>query len=281
MSFVPDPLPAGALEELCRELGETASGTQITRLMADARLQDASNESTKWKRLYYSMSAHQQRYRDGRAVVAVLHAFMDPARWVSRPEEFTTHRTTINVSLALAGLQLGEDGRVTRLAQRARTLDEAQERADALGSELRRRSVHPDVLAFCRAELLQENYFHAVLEACKSVADKIRTRTGLTGDGNDLFDRAFTLKYQIPPLAFNRLEDPWEQSEHSGLATLIRGVFGTYRNTTAHAPRVRWATERSEAMDMLTLVSMLHRRLDAAEVTPAAPAHLHHVPPGS
>ena len=35
--------------------------------------------------------------------------------------------------------------------------------------------MHPDVLAFCRAELLQQNYFHAVLEASKSVADKLRS----------------------------------------------------------------------------------------------------------
>lgn len=32
---------------------------------------------------------------------------------------------------------------------------------------------------------------------------------------------------------------------------------------------------------MLTLVSMLHRRLDTAEVTPAAPTHPHHVPPAT
>lgn len=211
-------------------------------------------------------------------MVALLHAFMEPGRWASRAQEFDEHRTSINVNLALMGLTLGNDGRVAKLDRRARTLDEAQERADALGSELRRRGVHPDVLRFCGAHLLQENYFHAVLEACKSVADKVRARTGLSGDGNELFDRAFSLKHNMPPLAFNRLQDAWELSEHTGLATLARGVWSTYRNTTAHAPAVLWATERAEAMDMLTLVSMLHRRLDAAEVTPAAPAHPHHVP---
>jgi hypothetical protein len=49
---------------------------------------------------------------------------------------------------------------------------EAQARADDLRAELARRQAHPDVLRICRAELLQQNYFHAVLEACKSVADK-------------------------------------------------------------------------------------------------------------
>lgn len=52
----------------------------------------------------------------------------------------------------------------------------------------------------------------------------------------------------------------WETSEHTGLATLAKGVHGTYRNPPAHAPAVRWATDRAEAMDLLTIVSMLHRR---------------------
>jgi uncharacterized protein (TIGR02391 family) len=279
MTFVPPPMPAGALEELCRALGETATGSQIDRLLVQAHLRDASGESTKWKRIYASIADHQERTGNGRALVAVLHSFMEPGRWTSRADDFDEQRRLVNVNLALIGLTLGADGRVAKLAARARTLDEARERADLLGTELRRRGVHSDVLRFCQVQLLQQNYFHAVLEACKSVAEKVRARTGLTGDGNDLFDRAFSLKHNMPPLAFNRLQDQWEISEHVGLATLIRGVFSTYRNPAAHAPAVLWATDRSEAMDMLTLVSMLHRRLDVAELTPAAPMHPYYAPP--
>jgi hypothetical protein len=43
---------------------------------------------------------------------------------------------------------------------------------------------------------------------------------------------------------------------------LMKGLFWTLRNPTAHAPRVLWVTSRPEALDMLTLASMLHRRLD-------------------
>ena len=69
-----------------------------------------------------------------------------------------------------------------------------------------------------------------------------------------------------PIIAFNALATDWERSEQIGLATLMKAVFGTYRNPTAHAPKVLWATSRREALDMLTLASMLHRRLDAATV---------------
>jgi uncharacterized protein (TIGR02391 family) len=54
--------------------------------------------------------------------------------------------------------------------------------------------VHPDVLEFCKPELLEENYFHAVFEATKSVAEKIRVKTGLGKDGTELVDTAFSTK---------------------------------------------------------------------------------------
>ena len=57
------------------------------------------------------------------------------------------------------------------------------------------------------------------------------------------------------------------------LAALIKGMFGTFRNTTAHAPKIRWEIDLDDALDLLTLAPMLHRRLDAAHVTPAAPAY--------
>jgi hypothetical protein len=43
------------------------------------------------------------------------------------------------------------------------------------------------------------------------------------------------------------------------------------RKPAAHAPKVAWATSRSDALDMLTLASMLHRRLDKADVRQTVP----------
>jgi uncharacterized protein (TIGR02391 family) len=111
----------------------------------------------------------------------------------------------------------------------------------------------------------------AVFEATKSVADKIRTRTGLKNDGAQLVDDAFGMKQGMPALAFNLLLPPTEESEHQGLAMLVKGMFATFRNTTAHAPKISWPIGLEDALDLLTLASMLHRRIDAAHVTPAAP----------
>ena len=122
------------------------------------------------------------------------------------------------------------------------------------------------MLRFCRAELLADNYFHAVQEAVKSVADKMRVRTGLTDDGGTLVDRV--LGGDPPMLAINPRSTASERSEQSGFANLIKGVFGMFRNPTAHEARIHWPMTKTDAEDLLTLVSLIHRRLDAAHMPP-------------
>jgi len=74
------------------------------------------------------------------------------------------------------------------------------------------------VLSYCRAELLDENYFHAVFEATKGVAERIRTLSGLSGDGADLVNKAFA--GQQPVLVLGPLITESEKSEQKGFANL-------------------------------------------------------------
>ena len=93
---------------------------------------------------------------------------------------------------------------MVRETRPATTIAEAQRRADDLRAELTRRDVHADVLHFCRAELLQQNYFHAVREASKGIADKLRSKTGKDGDGSALVDATCSLN-SGPLIAFDSL----------------------------------------------------------------------------
>jgi uncharacterized protein (TIGR02391 family) len=261
----PLPFSASTVEMVCRALGEAVRGHQIVNLIAALKIREDPEEArnTKWKRLFNAVAAAQNRQRDGRPLLRLVAEVMQPVRFES-PEEFEAHRVAVSERLLLSGYRVREDGKVARVAPAA-TLPEAQQRADALRAELARREVHPDVLHFCRAELLQRNYFHAVLEASKSVAEKLRNLSGFEGDGAALVDAVCSLS-SGPIVAFSALSTDWERSEQTGLATLLKGLFGTFRNPTAHAPKVLWATTRADALDMLTLASMLHRRLDAATV---------------
>jgi len=169
--------------------------------------------------------------------------------------------------LSFCGYSLEPNGKL-RIRDAARTLDEAEERAGRLRGELRRRGVHGDVLKFCNAELVRNNYFHAVLEATKSVAAKIRQRTNLTSDGSQLVDEAFALgQAGIPLLAFNSLRTDTERNEQTGMMNLMKGMFSAFRNPTAHAPKILWTISEQDAFDLLTLASLLHRRIDSAVPT--------------
>ena len=152
------------------------------------------------------------------------------------------------------------------VAEAATTLPEAQRRARELRADLEGRSIHPDVLIFCRAELLSDNYFHAVQEAVKSVADKMRRLTRLAEDGGGLVDKA--LGGDAPMIAINARSTISERSEQSGFANLVKGTFGMFRNPTAHEARIYWAMTKDDAEDLLTIVSLIHRRLDAAHQSP-------------
>ena len=125
------------------------------------------------------------------------------------------------------------------------------------------RNTHPDIFKYCKAELLAENYFHSVFEAAKSVADKIRLKTGLAEDGSSLIDKAFSVNN--PMIKINDLLTATEKSEHKGFANLLKGMFGMFRNTTAHTPKIKWEINEDDALDMFSLISLIHRRLDNSE----------------
>lgn len=260
------------LQAVCDIIGDTSeglTGSEIGRLLAQCNIEDLEPAMTKRHRLFLALKTKQEKDRCANNVVNFVQSVMNPVRFVRNMGGFRELRERLNEVLAFAGLNIGEDGKI-RAVTPASTLPEAQARAGRLRAALIQRNVHPDVLRFCRAELLQDNYFHAVLEATKSVAQKIRDKTGLAGDGADLVDQAF--KITDPLLAINSLRTEAEQSEQKGFANLLRGMFGTFRNPTGHAPKIVWRIEEQDALDLLSLVSYLHRRLDAAVRVPGSSA---------
>lgn len=269
------PIPSfdeTVLFKICEVLTDTSgglTGSQIGQLLQATGIDDCSLSSTKRYRLNDALISRQQIDRCGNNVVAFIQAALNPVRYVQNHAEFEVLRDELNKVLGFAGYQVNDEGKVV-LATRSKTLSDAQKRANRLRRQLQERQVHADVLKFCKAELLQDNYFHAVFEATKSVADKIRCKSGLGKDGSQLVDAAFGFKLpRYPILAFNSLQTETEQSEHRGLANLIRGMFGTFRNTTAHAPKITWKIDEQDALDLLSIASLLHRRLDTAVNTHA------------
>ena len=256
----------GSLESICKILGDTnngISGTEISKFLAETSIKDPQLNSTKWKRLYDALSTKQSEDRCSNNILAFIKYVLRPSRHIHRKEWFKNIRTELNYVLSFEGFELTESGDI-RETDKVKTFSEAEERAQNLRKTLLDRKIHSDILTFCKAELLVDNYFHAVFEATKSIAEKIRIKTNLTADGSELVDQAFSYKGKIPYLALNNLTTESHESEQKGFMNLLKGVFGTFRNTTAHAPKITWEVNEQDALDTLSMISLIHRKLDKA-----------------
>jgi uncharacterized protein (TIGR02391 family) len=262
------PFKSEHLTSIAKILADTSSGltgSQIGHLLAECQVPDIDPSMTKWRRLFNAFVAFQNERQFGNHIVVFINKAMAPVQYTGAPQQFQRRRDELNSVLAFSGLHLGDDGQMRRSRQ-ASNLDEALQRAGRLHAALVTRAVHDDVLKFCRAELLQENYFHAVLEATKSIAAKIRTLSGLGSDGAELAQAAFALPKDgsKPRLAINSLTTDTERGEQRGFINLLTGLFGTVRNPLAHSPKIEWPMDEQDALDILTLASLIHRKLDRA-----------------
>ncbi len=248
----------GQTEALAKVLGECGSGSDISRVLRDRGLQDNSGESTKWRRLYSIFLAQQRQNGCANQVLDFIRSFLTPARFVGRSEEFEARRGELNSILAFSGLEYGADGKFRR-CEAAATLDEAERRVRTIRAKFQDRRIHTEVLKYCRSELLQDNYFHAVFEAAKGLAQRIRDLSGVQEDGERLVNAVFPV--ERPILAINSLQTETEKSEHKGFAALLKGCFAAVRNPLAHEPKILWEGE-DDAADYLSLISLLHRKLD-------------------
>ena len=267
MERVP-PFNSQQVESIARILAETnegLSGTQIGHLLQECRMADPTPDITKWQRLFNAFAEAQNRHQVGNHILMVIARAMDPVSYTAAPQKFAKRKDALNTVLAFSGYQVGEDGKIRR-SSKAASLDEALNRAGRLHAALVTRGVHADVLRYCRAELLQENYFHAVLEAVKSIAAKLRNMSGLQSDGAELVQGAFGLPKDggSPVLAVNDLKSDADRGEQRGFANLLIGLFGAVRNPLAHNPKVEWPMGEEDALDILTLASLIHRKLDGA-----------------
>lgn len=260
-----DKLELSVIESLSKVFGDTSNGftgSQIEKLLYESQIEDIDSANTKWKRLNSALANKQVQDRCANNVLVFIQNALSPVRHFNNLEWFNDTRFTVNQILSFSGLHLSDNGKI-EFTNKSNTISEAAARASKLKEHLVTRNVHPDVLRYCKEELLVDNYFHTVFEATKSVADKIRIKTGLNSDGAGLVDEAFSFK-EIPHLALNNLQTDSEKSEQKGFMNLLKGLFGTFRNTTAHAPKITWKIEEIDALDILSLVSLVHRRLDKA-----------------
>lgn len=247
-----------------RNLSDAIAGilthSKISEYFANSNIQE-SGGTNKTDRVYYAFKFIQQQDQCGNNILAFVQKLLTPKRYKDE-KDFENDRSTINEILSYEGIGINERGEILSV-KRAKTISEAQERSSRLKRKAQGITIHSDILPFCEEEWLKEDYFHAILEITKSVADKMRQKSGLFSDGSELVDACFGLgKEKRPIMAFNTLRTPSEESEHKGFSNFIKGFFSMYRNPKAHNPRMTEDTQLSAMIEVLVVASIIHNKLD-------------------
>lgn len=260
----------GQIESLSKVISNYITGSEITKMLSHCCISDNSGESTKWRRLESCFIERQNCDQSPNAILRFVQEALQPVLYINEKEKFENFRNDVNQVLITSGLEVQNDGNI-HFTTVAKTIDEVKRRTQNLERLLRQRNVHESVLRYCKEELLQENYFHSVFEAAKSLSDRVRELTFLTLDGSKLFNEAF--KIDDPYLALNRLETASQRNQQNGLHQMLNGITSMVRNVTAHEPRIKWIVNENEAVDILCTISFLHKQIDQCIVVPRVTKH--------
>jgi uncharacterized protein (TIGR02391 family) len=264
------------LKSVCDVLAETDSGytkTQLTRLLQQSGIEVVSDGRSgtaygytfglnKRDWLYNCLTIEINKNHSLSKVYLFLEKALNPVAFTDEKnrEKYNYLLEGTNKALLLAGLEITKEGKLIEVVQ-AKTLDEVDRRVNSLQRQLYIRAIHSEVQKYCIKDYLQRDYYDAVFEAAKGLAERVRIISGLTTDGGTLFQTAFSKN--DPYLFFNSMQTDSEKSEFTGLKELMEAIFYLARNPAVHTPKINWK--------VLTLISFAHKYLDECHKMPGKP----------
>ncbi len=263
------------IKAVCDVLAETSLGytkTELTRLLQQSKITIVSDGKVSHGYTYQiGLNRRDWLYNCLVSEINNSHSFIRIYGFLEKalnPVAFTDEKSRdkynyllerVNKALLLAGLEITKEGKLIEVVQ-AKPLDEVDRRVDSLRRQLYNRAIHGEVKKYCIRDYLRKDYYDAVFEAAKGLAERVRQMSGLTTDGGTLFQTAFSKN--DPYLFFNSMQTDSEKCEFTGSKELLESIFHLVRNPAAHTPKVNWKVDEAKALDILTLISFAHKYLD-------------------
>jgi hypothetical protein len=150
------------LEAIAGALGDTndgLTGHEIADMLHAVGMEDPTPNLTKRHRLFNAFITSQNSKQNRSYILAFIRKTMRPERFLKSPERFEPMRCKLNEALAFCKMEVNEGGTLAPAKATAKTLGDARRRAQELRTDLLTRKIHPDVIAFCREELLEQRGF--------------------------------------------------------------------------------------------------------------------------
>ena len=269
------------LRAICNILGETNDGLTkkvLTELLVQTHIDVLSDGKqsnglvfvvglNKRDWLYKCLDSEVRKSKSWNRVFDFILKSLNPVAYTGgqKRDQYYFLLEEVNKVLLLAGYEVTKEGRLRQVTP-AETLDEVDRRVNSLQRQLYQRSIHAEVRKYCIKDYLERDYYDAVFEAAKGLAERVRNITGLSTDGGELFQTAFSKSN--PYLFFNGMQTKSEVSEFTGLKELLESIFHLVRNPIAHTPKINWKIDETTALDILTLISFAHKYLDECHKIP-------------
>ena len=281
MNFATRILDQQQLKSVCGVVAHTSLGltkSEITTLLGQCGIVPVDDGSSRgaygytvglnkrdW--LYNCLASEVNTSHSFGKVFSFLQAVLNPASYtdVNRRNKYDYLFEETNKVLLFAGISIDQSGKLVDVPQ-AETLNEVDRRVSHLKKALYDRSIHSEVQKYCIEDYLRKDYYDAVFEAAKGLAERVRQISGLTMDGGTLFQTAFSKN--DPYVFFNAMRTDSERSEFTGLKELLEAIFHLVRNPAAHTPKINWKNDETKALDVLTLISFAHKYLDECHRIP-------------
>lgn len=237
------------LEALANKLGTLPelTHTNIDKYLFECSIQDISTKSksvglgyipgdSKSKRIYKCFINEVHRTNNDLKIVSFIERALDPSRFADS-KRYDDVLNDINSVLLFMGCEINKSGKV-KIVKKATTIDEVQERINALENEAKKRNVHLEVLKYCKREYLDKDYFHAQFEASKGLFQRIRDLTNQNVDGTKLINGVFSTDEPMLILPNLKLTERTDKDEFLGYKHLFEYVVNAVRNPEGHTPRI-------------------------------------------
>lgn len=267
MERVP-PFDARHLASIAKILTDDGNGlgeSQIAALLHDSKIPDCSPEMTSWKRVLSAFVELQNQRHFGNHVVVFVNRAMNLARSTLPPRTYSQRREQLNAVLALSGTSVGEDGKVHWDTPAPSSRSDSASRAERLRAVLVAHGAHPKVLEVCDPALLRKHYFAVVFEATVAIAARIRKQSSVIADGSELVMQAFSWRGTMKPVVcINALSTDAEKAEQRNFLQLASGLLGSMSSARVAAAKLEWPISEQDAIEMLGIASLIHRKLDRA-----------------
>jgi uncharacterized protein (TIGR02391 family) len=246
------------LEEIARDIGDTFTPSQLPRFLRDSGIpEDYLSPIDGHDNWAYVLDVLEHLHNGGSAARRSLREFV--AAWL----EDRLHdgpspdvRRRILAQLARQGW-FAKDGRLVIGEPQIGEIPPLS----PVGREARIAAFHPLIRQAAHRYIDSNHMGAAILEAFKAVNLRLKELTGLDADGADLVGKS--LGGISPKVQIADQDTQTGRDIQTGYQHLFRGAITGIRNPNAH--ELFQPLDDNEALEQLSLASLLMHRLDAAK----------------